>query len=293
MTAATVVVVGAINVDLVVPVPRLPRAGETVVGPRLHRAGGGKGANAAVAAARAGAAVRLVGAVGDDADGRFALADLAGHGVDVAGVVRVPEPTGVALIAVDPAGENLIAVGQGANAALSAEHVRAGIAAAGCVLVSTEVSAAAVAAAVRAATAAGTACVLNPAPVLPELVGLLPLRPLLTPNAGECAQLAALLGERSDDVTRCARALAARSGAPVVVTLGADGALVVSPDGTATRYPAHPVERVVDTTGAGDAFNGALAAALAAGAALDAAVDRAGAAAARSVTHSGARPPGA
>ncbi|HWK29703.1 MAG TPA: PfkB family carbohydrate kinase, partial [Solirubrobacter sp.] len=124
MPAARVVVVGSINVDLVVAVPRLPAAGETVVGGRFARFGGGKSANQAVAAARLGAAVAFVGAVGAaDEMGEGALQELTGEGVDVSGVVRVTEPTGVALIVVDAAGENQIAVASGANAALDPAHV--------------------------------------------------------------------------------------------------------------------------------------------------------------------------
>src|SRR3954451_4368398 len=121
-----VVVVGSINADLVVAVERLPAPGETVSGGRFARHGGGKGANQAVAAARLGATVAMIGAVGDDDLGEAALRELADEGVDVSGVVRLPgEPTGVALIAVDAAGENQIAVASGANAALTAAHVPA------------------------------------------------------------------------------------------------------------------------------------------------------------------------
>ena len=120
-----VIVVGAINVDLVVAAPRLPGPGETVVGGGLQTFGGGKGANAAVAAARAGAIVRLIGAVGDDDTGAAALAELRGEGIDVDDVaVLAGESTGVALIVVDDHGENQIAVGAGANAAIDAAHVR-------------------------------------------------------------------------------------------------------------------------------------------------------------------------
>ena len=293
---ARVVVVGAVNIDLVVSAPRLPGPGETVVGPRVVRTGGGKGANAAVAAAAAGVSTALVGAVGDDDDGRYARHDLLGRGVEVDGLLTLTdEPTGSALIVVDPAGENQIAVGLGANAALGAADVGAAIDHLGgevdLVLVSTEIPGSCVVAAVRSAQQAGIPCVLNPAPVIAEVVDLLDAGVVLTPNAGEARDLARLLGLGTDDAGEIARVLAARTGEHVVVTLGADGALVAAPDGTHRVLPAASVDRVVDTTGAGDCFNGALAAALATGAPLDDAVSAAIRAAGESVRWAGARPP--
>jgi ribokinase len=291
--AGGVVVVGAVNVDLVVTVDRLPTAGQTVVGPGVARHGGGKGANAAVAAARSGAQVGLVGAVGDDDTGRRALDELRAEGVGLAGVVvHEGVPTGVALIVVDTRGENQIAVGMGANGRVDRAGVRAALLDAlpdaGCVLVSTEVPIEAVAVAVETAVAVDVACILNPAPVLPGLAGLLVPRPgrrgpLLTPNVGE---LAALVGDGPSGVR--AAGLAARTGAPVVVTLGGEGALVVEPDGRLEHLPPHPTT-VCDTTGAGDTFNGVLAAHLAAGADLLDAARAANVAAALSVARPGAR----
>ena len=291
---AWVVVVGAINVDLVVVASRLPGPGETVVGGGLQTYGGGKGANAAVAAARVGARVRLIGAVGDDDTGAAAVAELAGEGIDVADVAVLPgESTGVALIVVDGRGENQIAVGAGANAAVTAQHVRrclrVALPAAGCVLVSTEIPAEAVAAAVEESTAAGVVCVVNPAPVL-EVVGeLLALGPILTPNESELADLVSLLGGvGGDSAVESALRIVERSRHAVVVTQGAEGVLVVDADLAARRLPAALVE-VKDTTGAGDTFNGVLAARLAAGDDLAAAVPIAVAAASLSVGAVGAR----
>lgn len=288
-----VVVVGAVNVDLVVTADRLPGPGETVVGPEVVRHGGGKGANAAVAAARMGAAVTLVGAVGADDTGEAALEELRADGVDVGGVAVLDDvATGVALIVVDAAGENQIAVGAGANGRLDRDRVRAALADAlpdtGCVLVSTEIPVEVVAMAVEMATEVGVPCVLNPAPVLPGLAGLLVPRPglrgpLLTPNVGE---LAALAGPGPTGVR--AAGLAARTGAPVVVTLGGEGALLVGAVGHVEHLPPHPAT-VRDTTGAGDTFNGVLAAHLAAGADLETAARAANVAAALSVAHTGAR----
>jgi ribokinase len=289
-----VIVVGAINVDFVVVAPRLPGPGETVVGGGLQTHGGGKGANAAVAAARAGASVRLIGAVGDDVTGAEALVELRREGIDITDVaVLARESTGVALIVVDEHGENQIAVGAGANAAITVEHVtrciRAALPTAGCVLVSTEIPADSVAAAVEEATAAGVVCVLNPAPVLPVVSELLRLGPIVTPNESELRDLLASLGEgtgasAADDAAH----IVARSHQPVVVTQGADGVLVVGVDSEPQHVPAPPAV-VLDTTGAGDTFNGVLAARLAAGDQLATAVPFAVSAASLSVSEVGAR----
>jgi ribokinase len=283
-----VAVVGSVNADLVVTAPSLPAPGETVTGGTFARHGGGKGANQAVAAARLGAAVALVGAVGDDDLGSAALAELSAEGVDVARVRRLPGlATGVALIVVDAAGENAIAVASGANARVDAAAVEAGLAGllglpGGVVLLGHEVPADAVLAGARAARAAGWVPVLNPAPARELSDELLALGPLLTPNASEAA---ALTGE--GDPGAAAAALARRTGAPVLVTLGAAGVLLHD-GGREERIPAPAVD-VVDTTGAGDTLNGALAAALARGASLVDAARSAVAAAAQSTTAPGAR----
>ena len=301
-----VVVVGSVNADLVVSVSRLPRAGETVSGGTFARHGGGKGANQAVAAARLGARVAFVGAVGADDLGDEALRELEAEGVDVAAVARLDGvATGVAAIVVDERGENQIAVASGANAALGAGdvtralerllapandgHGGPGRAATGdddaaggrgVVLLGHEVPAAVVVAGIAGARSAGWTLVLNPAPAreLPEDVAGV----ILTPNADEARELAA-----EDGVEAAARALAARTGAPVLVTLGAEGALLLDGD-RLERLPAPAVE-VVDTTGAGDTVNGALAAELAAGRPLRDAVKLALTAAALSTRAPGAR----
>ena len=291
MPADTVLVVGSINADLVVTVPRLPAPGETVTGGRFARHGGGKGANQAVAAARAGAAVRLVGAVGDDAFGEAALAELSGEGIDVSGIARLPdEPTGVALIAVDAAGENLIAVASGANGRVDGGLVAAALdggalAGAGVCLLNFEIPDEGIVAAARAAAAAGARIVLNPAPARPLPAALEGLGVLLTPNRGEAAALAG--GAEEHDPAAAARLLAARTRAPVIVTLAAEGALLLDGDAWLT-VPAPRVE-AVDATGAGDAFNGVLAAGLAAGLTVEAAARRAVLAASASVRAPGAR----
>jgi ribokinase len=284
-----VIVVGSINVDVVVRVPRLPRAGETVTGGRLERHGGGKGANAAVASARAGARVALVGAVGDDDFGQGAVAELRAEGIDCAGVsVLAGQATGVAAITVDAEGENQIAVASGANQALQGIAVRRALEAvrpelSTVLLLSFELADEPLEAAAGWARERELATVvLNPAPARPLSAVLLGAHPVLTPNAGELASLSG-----GGKIDAAARALSARSDSPVIVTLGRDGALVADEHGSETI--AAPRVQALDSTGAGDAFNGALAAALAQGHELRAAAARAVAAASASVTGRGAR----
>jgi ribokinase len=287
--------VGAVNVDLVVASDRLPGPGETVVGLRVEHYGGGKGANAAVAAARAGAEVRFCGAVGADAAGAQALAELRAEGIDVSDVsVLDGVPTGMALIMVDARGENQISVGAGANAAISPAAVIAAVERsagwAGSVLVSAEIPPEAVAALLQSAAAKGICRVLNPAPVNATMLDLLTLAPLLTPNASELVELYGLLSaERPASVAEMAFALSRRSNAPVIVTLGGDGVLVCETSSKTTRLTSRTIAEVKDTTGAGDTFNGVLATALAQGATLLQAVSRSVFAATLSVGAVGAR----
>ena len=276
--SGAVAVVGSINLDVVVAVQRHPAPGETVIGGDRRELPGGKGANQAVAAARLGASVALVGRVGDDAAGAGLRDGLAAEGVDVAHVVVDRDaPTGMALIAVDAAGENTIVVSPGANARVGPADVeRAGdvLAAAAVTLIQHEIPPEAVRAAVAAA---GGTVVLNPAPAR----ALVEPIDVLVPNRLELEALA----DKAGDPEELARGL--RDARAVVVTLGADGALVVEGDRATTV--AAPSVRAVDTTGAGDAFCGALAQALAGGAALADAVRWAVAAAAVSVTREGAQ----
>ncbi|MBL5972314.1 MAG: ribokinase [Candidatus Leucobacter sulfamidivorax] len=288
-------VIGALNVDMVVAAPRLPGPGETVVGSHLQRHGGGKGGNSAVAAARSGAAVRYVGAVGSDEFGTTALTELHAEGVDVTDVVvKEGSATGAALIVVDAAGENQIAVAAGANEEVTARDVAVAVERAqgwpSCVLISTEISAAAVAAGVEAAAMQGWLCVLNPAPVTADTCDLLRFAPIITPNRGELQDLYRLLGGTGDaSVEAMATAVASRSRAPVVVTLGAEGVLLCSAAGVSNRIPAGSARQVIDTTGAGDTFNGVFAASLAGGCDFTMAARRGVAAAALSVESAGAR----
>lgn len=271
---AEIVVVGSVNLDLVVPVERVPQVGETVLGGDLARIPGGKGANQAVAAARLGRSVAMIGRVGDDDAGAMLRESLAAEGVDAAAVVSTEDtPSGVALIAVAADGDNAIVVSPGANALLTPGDVSAAgdvLAAASVVLLQLETPTGAVTAAAAAAKAAGGLVVLNPAPA-PE--GPLPAELLaevdvLVPNQTE---LAALAGHEGDVDPRTAARLAAELPCEkLVVTLGAQGALVV--EGGQTDHVDAPRIEPVDTTAAGDAFCAALADRLAGGAELAAAV---------------------
>jgi ribokinase len=273
-----IALVGSINLDVVVGVERHPAPGETVIGGDRQELPGGKGANQAVAAARLGAVVGFVGRVGADDAGRRLRDGLAAEGVDVAHVRVDPDaPTGMALIAVDGAGENTIVVSPGANARVSGSDVEAArdlLAGAAVTLLQHEVPDDAVTAAIAAA---GGTVVLNPAPARP-LAGPVDV---LVPNRGE---LEALAGRAGDPVALARGLGGARA---VVVTLGAAGAVVVGRD-REERIEA-PRVQAVDTTGAGDAFCGALAQALDDGASLVEAARWAVRLAAVSVTRPGAQ----
>jgi ribokinase len=286
-----VIVVGSVNVDLVVSTERLPLPGETVVGGRFARHHGGKGGNQAVAAARLGAHTIFLGAVGDDAFGVEARAALAAEGIDVDGLLVLPDvPSGVALIVVDEDGENMIAVASGANTALSSVQVRAAfkqlvLRPDDVVLVGHEIRTGATHEALRLARIAGARAILNPAPAHGLERPTLDLAAVLTPNEGE---LAVLAGEAGTPAARAKRLLGPTSAArAVLVSLGAKGAILVA-GGRVETIPA-PRVQVVDTVGAGDTLNGALAAGLAAGLDLAEASHRAVVAASLSVAHAGAR----
>lgn len=241
------VVVGSINLDITVPVEHPPTAGQTLLGGAAVRSPGGKGANQAVALARLGRDVRMVGAVGTDADGDALLARLRAERVDFTAVRRVPEATGQAFVFVSAGGESTIVVAPGANMTLRPEHVGV-VASAEAVLLQQEIPAEAVAAAVGACEGI---VVLNPAPARPLERGVLRRVDLLVPNRDELAALAGRTSLRSTtEVETAATGLGVRGS--VVVTMGADGALVVEP-GRTTHVPALRVV-AVDATAAGDSF---------------------------------------
>ncbi len=286
-----VVVVGSLNMDLVVRVARHPLPGETVLGRGHARHPGGKGANQAVAAARVGASVAMIGRVGRDDDGAALVTALAGAGVDTAGVATGTQPTGVAFVQVDDGGQNSIVVSPGANAELSPSEVAAAdLEEAGVVMLQLEVPLATVRAAARAGRAAGAAVLLNLAPAEPLGAADLADVTHLLVNEHEAG---VLLGGRAEDVVADPRAAARRlvELAPAcVVTLGAAGAAWALRGGADGWESAYRVE-VVDTTAAGDAFAGALAARIAAGERdLAAAVRYACAAGSLATSREGAQP---
>ena len=284
-----VAVVGSANLDIVVPVDRHPRLGETVIGGDHAQVPGGKGANQAVAAARLGAPTRFVGRVGDDDPGRLLRAALQADTVDVTGLTTDPEaPSGIALIVVAADGENTIVVSPGANSRLGPRHVEeAGplVAGAAAVLVQLEVPVATVEAAVRAATGL---VICNPAPAAALPAAVLERVDVLVPNRSELAALSGADAEPRalQDVVSLARGL--RGPKAVVVTLGADGALVLDGD-EVVEVPPLAVQ-AVDATAAGDAFCAALTVRLVAGASLVDAARYANAAAALATTKPGAQP---
>ena len=288
-----IVVVGSLNADLVVRVARFPAPGETLTGTSFARFPGGKGANQAYAAGRLGGRAAMVGRVGDDDLGRWLTAHLAGGGVDTAAVTAVAgESTGLALITIDESGQNEIVLVPGANGTFmpsGLEAVRSVLQAAAVLLLQLEIPMDTVLAAARAGRAAGATVILDPAPAVPLPPALLPLVDLVTPNESE---LVLLTGggrvEHADDLRHHADRLLAQGARSVLVKCGAQGARLFGALGE-SEWPARAVT-VVDTTAAGDTFNGVLAVGLSERLDIDRAVRRAVAAATLSVTREGAQP---
>jgi ribokinase len=284
-----IVVVGSINLDLIADVERLPAPGETVPGATFRTAPGGKGANQALAAARAGAKVRMIGAVGKDAFATEALALLDAGGVDLSGVREAYAATGVALIFVDAKGENVIVAVAGANGTvMPGDLARALLARTDVVVLQHEVPLETVEAALDAARAAGARSLLNTAPFRAEAAPLLAMADFVVANETEFDLYANALGLAGVDREARMRAFASTTGRTIVVTLGGDGVLAMQ--GKASlRVPALAVTPV-DTVGAGDTFCGYLAASLAAGMDLEKALRRAAAAGSLACTKPGAQP---
>lgn len=288
--ASRVVVFGSVNLDLVYRVERLPRPGETVLGDDLVRLSGGKGGNQAHAAARVlgDGRAAMVGCLGHDDAGRQLEADLAEAGVDVSALARVPGASGTAIIAVDAAGENTIAVLPGTNREWPADAVeRAPLGAGDVVVAQLEIPLAVVEAALTRAREVGARTVLNVAPLDPAVVDLLDRVDVLVANEGEATELFGLAGTIDEGELRRIREVFLGD---LVVTLGADGAVVATRDGVLESVPAFRVD-AVDTVGAGDAFVGGLAAALADGADVREAALIGSAAGALTATVVGARHP--
>jgi ribokinase len=282
-----IVVFGTLNVDLVIAVPRLPRPGEGVKGGDHQLFAGGKGGNQALAAARAGAKVALVGAVGRDAFAEVALAGLAQAGIHLARVTRCDRPTGLQAIAVDPAGENLMTGSTAANGEASPAALAPLLGPGATLLTQSSIGVRAVEAAIAAARLAGARVVLNAAPAERLSEATLAAVDVIVVNEPEARTIAAWAGLPAEPALFALRA-AARWMATVVVTLGARGLLAATPAGE-TFAGAPPPVAIRDTTGAGDALIGALAAALDRGAGLEVALREGLAAGALACRETGAR----
>jgi ribokinase len=284
-----IVVFGSINIDLVVPVERLPGPGETVLGPGYTLVPGGKGANQALAAARAGGAVRMVGRVGRDGFADLALAELKTAGVDLSAVERDALPTGCALIPVERSGQNLIVVAAGANSAATERQVDdAWLGPGTLVMLQMEVPHAENWRLVERAKSRGARVMLNCAPAADVPRAALSALDWLIVNESEAELLARGMSLPATDPRAAGRAIAIAADTTVIVTLGGEGAAAFA-DAEAWTVEALPI-KPVDTTAAGDAFVGAFAAAIDAGADLPTALRRASTAGGLACTTAGAQP---
>jgi len=285
-----IVVFGSINVDLVVTVQSLPKAGETVLGPGYRVVPGGKGANQALAARRAGAAVRMAGAVGGDGFAGEALASLKEAAIDLTRIRESPLPTGAAFIAVDSGGGNLIIVASGANRdARQAEIPDEWLGRGTVIVLQMEVPLAENWALVDRARRAGARTLLNCAPAGSVPADMLASLDWLVVNETEAVLVARSQGAEVSDAAAAAQALAKARKVTVIVTLGEQGARAFLPDGQAWSIGTLPI-KPVDTTAAGDAFVGAFAAAMERGQDLPSALRFGSAAGALACTVAGAQP---
>ena len=289
-----IVVIGSANTDMILKVPRIPKSGETLLGGTFSTAAGGKGANQAVAAARAGGEVTFIARVGKDMFGKMVIEGFKRDGINVDHVhITKNTPSGVAVIFVDERGENSIGVASGANSCLLPEDIieaKGVIESADILLMQLETPIETVEVAATIAHAQGIPVILNPAPAqkLPE--SLFPLISVLTPNERETAYLTGMQMNIEDfETASLAGEILQKKGIEtVILTLGSRGAVLVGPD-KSLHMPTYQV-KAVDTTAAGDVFNGALAVRLAEKASLSEAVQFANAAATLSVTKLGAQP---
>lgn len=290
---AKVVIIGSLNMDLVARAPRLPQGGETLAGSSFATLPGGKGANQAVAAARLGASVAMVGCVGDDAYGEQLRAALLGDGVDCSAVSVSPDTaTGVAMIVVDDSSQNAIVIVAGANGLVSPQAVAkadALLSQADVIICQLEIPLATVGHVLKRGHALGKVVILNPAPASAPLpadwYGAIDY---LIPNESEASVLSGLAVDSVGSADAAASVLLTKGARNVIITLGSQGALYATP-GHSQHFAAQPVQ-AVDTTAAGDTFVGGFAAALAEGRSAAQAILFGQAAAALSVTRAGAQP---
>jgi ribokinase len=288
-----VLVIGSLNADLVVRAPHFPQPGETISGDDLHIIPGGKGANQAVAAARQGSSVAMLGRVGKDGFGDFLLDNLKNNHVDISSVERDEASTGTAIIVVDENGQNSIVLSAGANGKLTSEDVKKhspGFQAMKCVLLQLEIPLETVLYAAQSSFMDDALVILNPAPARPLPDGLLKAVGYLIPNETELSILSGMQVTDIASAEKAARALQEHGTFTVIVTLGEKGALIVDKfDGEAQLIPSFKVD-AVDTTAAGDAFIGGFASALLRGLEIEEAVKYANACGALAATKFGAQP---
>jgi ribokinase len=288
-----IVVVGSLNMDLVVRMPQMPKPGETRLGGIFRTFPGGKGANQAVAAARLGARVSLVGCVGDDAFGREMRAALDREEIDTTHIfIQQDEATGVALIQVDAQGQNSIAVASGANFKLTGAEVEKALQTLDeidALVMPLETPLDTIYAAATLAARRGIRVLLNPAPAQVLEKDLLRMVDVLVPNEHELALMADMPLSSADDLARAASHLLEAGAKNLLVTMGGQGAMLFTERGPGMAIPPYPVQPV-DSTAAGDCFVGALAVGLCEGKTLRSAAEFASAAAAISVTRAGAQP---
>ncbi|MDY0871207.1 ribokinase [Dongia rigui] len=285
-----IVVFGSLNVDVMIAVDHLPLPGETVLGPGYQLTAGGKGANQALAAARAGGAVTMIGCVGGDPLAETALTDLRAAGVDLSHLTTVADPTGLAAICVDKLGENHVVVASGANRQTKASQLSDSLLGPKTLLVlQMEVPLTENWAIIRRAKVKGTRVLLNVAPAAPIPTDVLPLVDWLIVNENEARQIAASLGNPIDDARTAAKFIAGASKTTVIVTLGAAGAAAYLKDGSDLSVGALKIQPV-DTVGAGDSFVGGFAAAIDRGKDLAEALRYASVGGALACLHPGAQP---
>ena len=287
-----IVVVGSLNMDLVMRTPRVPVGGETLNGHEFSTLPGGKGANQAVACARLGAQVSMIGQVGEDGFGRTLRDGLIADGIDVSGIKQTSAVgTGVAMILVEDIGQNRIVLAAGANGALTPADIdgcAAVIKGAAMLVVQLEVPMPVVQRAVEIAHAAGVAVLLNPGPAAPLPESIWPLVDILVPNETEASLLSGVTVSDAPSAYAAAKIFRQRGMNCVLITLGANGVAVID-DAGERHLPAHVV-KAVDTTAAGDTFIGGISAALVEGLTLDEAVALGQRASALCVTRHGAQP---